>query len=201
MSQYVWKSKRADPTTLPHRIQKSYIPTTLEELIGRDLEEYKRKKEEEAGITTKTEENVDEDGTTTTTTTTTTTKLETVVVKEASIAKVDSKLEKKFADIPVESAPPTRINTPATNLDDDPNRPEVVENLGLCQQRGLGTTHVRGEHYDDEPPAPTVSPGDKRKVTVPHESSDDVVIGLRVYTHRDVACSVQGRLRREGMFM
>jgi hypothetical protein len=205
VGQYVWKFQRADLTTLLHRIQKSYIPTTLEELIRCDLEEYKRK-EEEAGITTITEEKVDEEGTTTTTTTTTTTKLETVVVKKASTAKVDSKLEKKLAvaDIPTESAPPSRTNTPAVNFGDDPDRPDVVENMRFCQQRGLGTTHIRGEIYYDEPPTPTVvSPDDKRnlKVTVPHESSDEVVIGLRVYTHRDVACSVQGRLRREGMFV
>ncbi len=172
------------------------------------MEEYKKKKEEEAGITTLTEEKVEEDGTTTTTTTTTTKKVETVVVKKSSTTKVDSKLEKKLADthfnlvapsskpgVPIESAPPSGANTPATNLGDNPNQPDSVEHLG--QHRSLGTTHLLGKDYGDEPPAPTVSPDDKGKVMVPHESSDDVVIGLRMYTHRDVACSVQGRLRKD----
>jgi len=173
------------------------------------LEEYKQKKEEEAGITTLTEENVDEDGTTTTTTTTTTKKVETVVVKKASTTKVDSKLGKKLADtlstlvapskpgVPIQSAPPSGANTPATNLGDNPNQPDSVEKGHLSQHRSSRTTHLHGKNYGDEVPSPIVSPDDKGKVAVPQESSDDVVIGLRVYTHRDVACSVQGRSKKD----
>ena len=36
---------------------------------------------------------------------------------------------------------------------------------------------------------------DKGKVNVPKESHDTVVIGLKVYTNKDVGCSVGGRLR------
>ena len=56
--------------------------------------------------------------------------------------------------------------------------PTGQKSLKKCVSVGL----LRGGNYDD----------DDLKVTVLHESSDDVVIGLRVYTHRDVACSVQG---------
>lgn len=171
-------------------------------MIKRDLEEYKKKKEEkEADITI---ENVDKGGTTTTTTTTTTmtTKVETVIVKEKSNIKNDTN-SRKLAESPlngvtlpskssIESAP-SGTNTPTTDLDDNLNQPDSVDNM---RARRLGASHLRGENCGDAPPAHPVSADDKGKVTVPHENSDDVVIGLRVYTHRDVACSVRGRLRK-----
>jgi len=36
---------------------------------------------------------------------------------------------------------------------------------------------------------------DKGKVEVPKESPDTIVIGLKVYTNKDVGCSVEGKLR------
>jgi len=50
-------------------------------------------------------------------------------------------------------------------------------------------------------PAVGASPGgpsasdEKGKIDVPKESQNTVVIGLKVYTNKDVGCSVEGRLR------
>jgi len=39
------------------------------------------------------------------------------------------------------------------------------------------------------------APDEKAKVEVPKESHNTVVIGLKVFTNKDIACSVEGRLR------
>ncbi|KAF9529608.1 hypothetical protein CPB83DRAFT_259884 [Crepidotus variabilis] len=186
--------------------QKLYIPKPLGELITEDLEEFEKKKKEAAGIVTTTEETVNPDGTVTTTTTTTTTKVESVVVKKGAKGEVKDDKRPTHLSIPHKtgtSGSKSGSSTPA----DDPNQPDVHPKA----QRGRGapgpgssrpkkqkasrTAIPRGDNYGDLPEATPAADEDKGKVAVPHESSDEVVIGLRVYTNKDVACSVEGKLR------
>lgn len=42
---------------------------------------------------------------------------------------------------------------------------------------------------------PPAVPDNKGTIEVPKESHNTVIVGLKVYTHKDVGCSVEGRLR------
>ena len=164
----------------------------LEHLIKVDVDEYK-KKEKEAGVIFTKEETANEDGTTTTTTrTTTTTTVETVVVKTG---KGDIK--------PARGAEP-----PISTFDKSDVHPEpstkgtlapVIIGLGDHDGSGSNDDHnsfcatPRHANYGDAVPAPVPEP--KGKVDIPHQSSDTAVVGLRIYTDKDVKCSVLGRLR------
>lgn len=166
---------------------KRFLPPTLEELVKKDLEEYKKK----AAVVTTTEEKVDEDGTVTTTTTTTSTKVETVVKKGGPAIKTETKAADKpptslttLGSTPIEHSA-SGTTTPATNASNE--QPELTK-----ARQGMRFAQPRGENVGDPPDTPAP---DKGKVTLPQESSDKVVIGLRVYSNKDVTCSVEGRLR------
>ncbi|KAH9479886.1 Calpain [Psilocybe cubensis] len=171
--------------------QAKYLPTTLESLIQRDLEEYEKKKKAEGEVVTKVVEEVSEDGTVTTTTTTTTTKVETVVVGKKVALQKESPPEKPTS-IPL---PPTTVDpTPTTNGISTPALPNVtpevpnIPDTSRSRYRGSsprygGSSATKGE---DVP---------KGKVEIDHDDPNTVCVGLRVYTHKDVPTVVVGRLK------
>lgn len=156
------------------------MPPTLEDLIKNDMKEYKSKQQEKAVVGT----TVDEDGTVTTTTTTTT-KVETVVVKKGTSG--------------------TEAKTKAA----DKTRTVLATPSYIEQTKNGATTPV----YSSEP-EPTITaqricfipppqenngtppnPPPRRKAVVPQGSDDKVVIGLRIYTNKDVTCAIEGILK------
>ncbi|KAF8797356.1 cysteine proteinase [Phlegmacium glaucopus] len=184
--------------------KKKFLPATLETLIQRDFEEYeKKKKASEETTTTKTEEKT-EDGTVTTTTTTTTTKVETIVVnKTAGTATtttatkvVDPVPDKPVpTDVSVESDTATSGTvTPAAPNADSHTPPDSVSvsegNVRESTQRGSSNNN-----YGDTADSETKKEEEKGKVTIPHDDSNSVYVGLRVYTHKDVPAVVVGRLK------
>jgi len=181
-----------------------FLPLSLEYLIQRDFDEYERKKkEDEETKTSNSIEEQTEDGIVTTTTTTTTmTKVETVVVNKTaatSTTKVDSDLvvpDKHHhhhapVDASVETDPSIGTITPAApNIDSNtpPDSTSVVSSEGHAREN----MH-RGYNYGD--PADTKREEEKGKVTIPHDDSNSIYVGLRVYTHKDVPAVVFGRLK------
>lgn len=170
-------------------------------MIERDFDEYEQKKK--AAEETKTSTSVEEkagDGTvtTTTTTTTTTTKVETIVVnkKAASTIKVDSSPDlvpdkPAAVDVSVETeAPIGTITSTAPNVDSNtpPDSTTVVD-----EGHARENAQQRGYDYGDTPD--TKKEEEKGKVTIPHDDSNSIYVGLRVYTHKDVPAVVVGRLR------
>jgi hypothetical protein len=167
----------------------------LEELIKTDLEEFRKKEEEKAAVVTTSEEN--EDGSVTTTTTTTTTKVEKVVIKKAASAKTHTKADDKLRATAVTTSTPIEqstggTTTPATTNSSE-NQLESTSGSHRTRFAQNKSPHApRGENHGD-PPDTSAQP--KGKVSLPQESNDKVVIGLRVYTHKDVTCSVEGKLK------
>ena len=174
-----------------------HLPPSLEELVKKDLEEYKKKQEEKAAVVTTTEEKVDDDGnlTTTTTTTTTTTKVESVVVKKGGSpsnpgAKAAPEAAAAAAEKPTSSIPSANGTANPVPIQNAPEPAPASQRT--CRGRTSRAAPARGDNYGDTPDASTQPKG---KVNLPQESSDKAVIGLRVYTNKDVTCSVEGRLR------
>ena len=149
------------------------------------MKEYKTKQKEKAVVVTTKEESVDENGTVTTTTTTTTTKVETVVVKKGTSG---TETETKAADKTLTLLPTPSYIEQTTNGATTPvysSEPEPT----IAAQR------MRFDPPPHENNGDTPKPPPQRKVVLPQESNDKVVIGLRVYTNKDVKCAVEGRLK------
>lgn len=194
-----------------------FLPLSLEDLIQLDYDEYEQKKKkaaEESITSTSVEEDVGDGGgvVTTTTTTTTTTKVETVVVnkKAAAVAaaanttiKLDTNSSPADLVVPDKHAPvdlsivtePPSINgtiTPtAPNIDTNtpPDSNGVISNEGHARENAL----QRGYNYGDS--TDTKKEEEKGKVVIPHDDSNSIYVGLRVYTHKDVPAVVVGRLK------
>jgi len=178
---------KTELTIVVSRKQKRYMPTTLEDLVKIDVDEYKKKENEAAVVVTK-EETVNEDGTTTTTTTsTTTTTVETIVVKKTG--KGDIKPAKGTEPLMSTPAKSDVCPEPSTRGTLAP----VITALGSndSDQDSICAPPCH-ENYGDAA-APVPEP--KAKVDIPHQSSDTVVVGLKIYTDKDVKCPVLGRLR------
>jgi len=102
--------------------------------------------------------------------------------------------------------------------DEGPHHTKPIKEEGKAEKAEQGQQGVEGKpvdggdeddddastsgasNSDDEGRAPGVganigAPSAKGKVEVPKENHGTVVIGLKVYTNRDVGCSVEGRLR------
>jgi len=173
-------------------------------LIQRDFEAYEKKKKAAEETTTTTVEEKKADGTvTTTTTTTTTTKVETVVVnKSATTAttattKVDDPPADPIPDKPtpidvsVESDVPSGTVTPAAPNADSNTPPDSIREGHAREGRSRG--YNNNNNYGDS--TETKKEDEKGKVTVPHDDSNSVYVGLRVYTHKDAPAVVVGRLK------
>ena len=169
-------------------------------MIQRDFDEYEQKKKAaEKTITSTSVEEKTGDGTvTTTTTTTTTTKVETIVVNKtaATTIKVDSPSD-PVSDKPaaVDASVETEalidtITSAAPNVDSNtPPDSTTVVNEGHARENA----QQRGYDYGDTPD--TKKEEEKGKVTIPHDDSNSIYVGLRVYTHKDVPAVVAGRLK------
>ena len=173
------------------------MPLSLEALIQQDFDEYERKKKaaEETATSTSVEEKTVDGIVTTTTTTTTTTKVETIVVNKtaATITKVDSSPDivvpdkPALVDVSVETG--TSIGT-APNIDSNtPPDSTCVVNEGHARENAQP-----GYNYGDDPTV-TKKEEEKGKVAIPHDDSNSIYVGLRVYTHKDVPAVVVGRLK------
>jgi len=104
-------------------------------------------------------------------------------------------------DVSVETDPPS-INgtiTPAAaaaapNIDDTNTPPDTHEEHArenAQQHRGYNygdnTTDTNNKKEEEEE--------EKGKVIIPHDDSNSIYVGLRVYTHKDVPALVVGRLK------
>jgi len=181
-------------TNIISRKQKRYMPTTLEGLIKIDMEEYKKKKKKknEADIVD-TKETVNEDGTITTTTTTTTTMVETVIVKKTG--KGDTKVAGKGAEMPISTSAKSDVHPERSTNRTAAALAGLSDNSSESDDRDSFCPTPRHDNYGDGDGVPAPIPESKGKVDIPHQSSDSVVVGLRIYTDKDVKCSVLGRLR------
>ena len=176
-----------------------FLPLSLESLIDRDFEEYDKKKKaaEEIATSTSVEEKSADGIVTTTTTTITTTKVETIVVnKTAATTTKDSSPDlvvDKPAAVDVSAETDTSIDTIPTpvapNIDSNtpPDSTSVV-NEGHARENA-----PRGYNYGET--TDTKKEEEKGKVTIPHDDSNSIYVGLRVYTHKDVPAVVVGRLK------
>ena len=177
------------------------MPLSLDSLIQRDFDEYEKKKAAEETTTSTTVEEKTVDGTvTTTTTTTTTTKVETIVVNKTAATNTKADPPPLYVpdkpasvDVSVETeASNGTITHTAPNIDSN-TPPDSVVNEGHARenahQRGLGCNHgdpIETKKKEDE---------EKGKVIIPHDDSNSIYVGLRVYTHKDVPAVVVGRLK------
>ena len=168
-------------------------------MIQRDFDEYQKKKKAAEETTTSTSEEKTADGTViTTTTTTTTTKVETIVVNKtaATTAKVDSSPDPvpdkpAAVDVSVETEASIigTITPAAPNIDfNTPPDSTSVVNEGHARENAQ-----RGYNYGDT--TDTKKEEEKGKVAIPHDDSNSIYVGLRVYTHKDVPAVVVGRLK------
>jgi hypothetical protein len=163
-------------------------------LIQRDFDEYDKKKKapEETATATSVEEKTADGTVTTTTTTTTTTKVETIVVNKTAATKVDSSpdlVKPAPVDVSVENEASIDTITPAApNIDSNTPPTSVVNDEGHARENAQ-----RGYNYGDSPD--TKKEEEKGKVTIPHDDSNSIYVGLRVYTHKDVPAVVVGRLK------
>ena len=187
-----------------------FLPLSLESLIQLDYDEYEQKKKkaaEETTTSTSVKEDTGDGGgiVTTTTTTTTTTKVETIVVnKKAAAANTIIKLDPPSspADLVVPDKPALSVETErptvngnitptAPNIDTNtpPDSNSVVSNEGYAREN----SQQRGYNYGDT--TDTKKEEEKGKVVIPHDDSNSIYVGLRVYTHKDVPAVVVGRLK------
>jgi hypothetical protein len=168
-------------------------------LIDRDFDEYdmKKKAAEETATSTSVEEKSEDGTVTTTTTTTTTTKVETVVVnKTAATTTKDSSpdfVPDKPAAVDVSTETDTSIDTITT-----PVAPNIDSNTPPDSNSVVNEGHARenarhGYNYGES--TETKKEEEKGKVTIPHDDSNSIYVGLRVYTHKDVPAVVVGRLK------
>ncbi|KAF8808302.1 hypothetical protein BYT27DRAFT_7210948 [Phlegmacium glaucopus] len=157
-----------------------FLLASLETLIQCDFKEYKKKtKASKETATTKTEEKM-KDGTvtaTTTTTTTTMTKVETVMVNNtaANMAKATTTATKSHQPHQMQTLIPLLIALVSVK--------ETY--VRVCNNITMPTTTM-------EIPPETGKEEEKGKVTMPHDDSNSVYVGLRVYTHKDVPAVVVG---------
>ncbi|KAF6759437.1 hypothetical protein DFP72DRAFT_885181 [Ephemerocybe angulata] len=159
--------KKEDHTT--------YLGTSLQTLIETDFAEFEKKKAEDEKVKTSTTEEVSDDGTVTTTTTTVVTETKQIVVKSATKPKADG--------APAETTPEvTTVSTSESNAATGTAAPTAPTADGQATSATAGST------------APAVKVEDG-KVTVPYDDINNVVVGLRVYTNKDVPVTVVGRLR------
>ena len=190
-----------------------FLPLSLESLIQLDYDEYEQKKKkaaEETTTSTSVKEDTGDGGgiVTTTTTTTTTTKVETIVVNKkaaaAAAANTIIKLDPPSspADLVVPDKPALSVETErptvngnitptAPNIDTNtpPDSNSVVSNEGYAREN----SQQRGYNYGDT--TDTKKEEEKGKVVIPHDDSNSIYVGLRVYTHKDVPAVVVGRLK------
>ena len=192
-----------------------FLPLSLESLIQLDFDEYEQRKkaaEEETTTSTSVEEKTGDGIVTTTTTTTTTTKVETVVVNKTATAaantatKVDHHLSSPDVVVPDKPAPvdasvetePSIIGTitPAAPNIDTNTPPDSVSSIseGNARENAQQPQQRYGEYnYGDT--TETKKEEEKGKVIIPHDDSNSIYVGLRVYTHKDVPAVVVGRLK------
>jgi hypothetical protein len=183
-----------------HSAHANFIPTSLNSLIDRDYKEYQKEQERKAkeetekkakdaadaeksdddsdGKTTGDESrDVDEDGVETITTTTTTTIVQTVKkVKKPNTDVVSSKTGGPGKPKGNESGAPSQFDTRLLNLPDH------------MYQQEQEWTYAPGN--SDSTPDPT-------KYVIMRAEEDDIYLGLRVYTHKDVPAVVVGRLKAQ----
>ena len=195
-----------------------FLPLSLESLIQLDFDEYEQRKkaaEEETTTSTSVEEKTGDGIVTTTTTTTTTTKVETVVVNKTATAaantatKVDHHLSSPDVVVPDKPAPvdasvetePSIIGTitPAAPNIDTNTPPDSVSSISEgnarenAQQQQQQQQRYGEYNYGDT--TETKKEEEKGKVIIPHDDSNSIYVGLRVYTHKDVPAVVVGRLK------
>ncbi|KAF5340285.1 hypothetical protein D9611_007847 [Ephemerocybe angulata] len=155
-----------------------YIPRNgLQTLIEKDFAEFERKKAEDEKVKTGTSEEVSDDGTVTTTTTTTvTTETKQIVVKSTTKSKA------KLGALAETTPEVTTVSTSESNAATGTAAPTAATADGQASSATAGSAV----------PAVKVEDG---KVTVPYDDINNVVVGLRVYTNKDVPETVVGRLR------
>jgi len=193
-----------------------FLPLSLESLIQHDYDEYEQKKKAAEETTSKTSTSVEEkreDGgiVTTTTTTTTTTKVETIVVNKTAAAntnKVDHAASHDVVVVP-DKLPSIdvsiEITEPSINGTITPAAPNIdtttpPDSNGTLSSSSSSEGHARenaqqqrGYNYGDT--ADTKKEEEKGKIAIPHDDSNSIYVGLRVYTHKDVPAVVVGRLK------
>lgn len=178
----------------------NFIPTPLDSLIDRDYKEYRKEQErqakEEAERKAKeaeesdesdndskesstVESKEDEDGIETTTTTTTTTVVQTV--KKVKRPKMEGTPSNSKAD-----SDKPKVNESGPLSQQDPRRLNIPDYIYQQEQAWTFAAVASSDSSDD----PT-----KYKIT--REDEDDLYLGLRVYTHKDVPAVVVGRLKAE----
>jgi len=188
-----------------------FLPLSLDSLIQRDFDEYEQKKKaaEETTTSTSVEEKT-ENGSivTTTTTTTTTTKVETIVVnKTAASANTTVKVDHSLPDLVVPDKPTPVVDVsvetdPSINGSITPTAPNIdtttptdsngVSSGDHARENARQQPH-RGYSYGES--TDTKKEEEKGKVLIPHDDSNSIYVGLRVYTHKDVPAVVVGKLK------
>ncbi|KAF8801034.1 hypothetical protein BYT27DRAFT_7216459 [Phlegmacium glaucopus] len=97
-------------------------------------------------------------------------------------------------DVSVESDTASSTITPATPNPDLHTPPDSVSisKGNVCES----TQHrYNNSNYGDSAAIETEKEEEKGKVTIPHDDSKSVYVGLRVYTHKDVPAVVVGHLK------
>jgi hypothetical protein len=189
------------------RDQRKFLPSSLETLIQQDFEEYEKKKKAADEIKTTVVEEKTKDGiVTTTTTTTTTTKVETVVNNKITSTDPTTKDDPSSVPVPdkpiptdnisvAESDTPSGTITPAAP-NADPPQSSAFDYARESTQRGYNknNNNTGNGNYGDSSDAKKEE--EKGKVNIPHDDSNSVYVGLRVYTRKDVPAVIVGRLKK-----
>jgi len=181
-------------TNFRPRIRTKYLPTSLDELIQQDLDEYEEKKKSEDSAVTNVEE-VGEGGSIITTTTTTVTVEKTVINGKTTSKNPMITIDESapIVDAPTEVTTTTTKSTSGTATpaapnvsSDDPNVPDTV----VDQLRNPKNKAANSDDKDDDDKEEM-----KGKVLVDHDDPNSVYVGLRVHTHKNVPAVIVGRLK------
>ncbi|KAF8811467.1 cysteine proteinase [Phlegmacium glaucopus] len=176
-----WQLRKLSRILTERAKSQAIASTSLETLIQRDFNEYKKKKACKESTTTKTEGKTEDGIVTTSTTTTTSTKVETVVVNKTAAT----------ATTRYQSGRPCPRQTCSTDVS--------VESDTTTS----GTITPAAPNADSHTPPDSISVSEgntekeeeKGQVTIPHDDLNSVYVGLRVYTYKDVPAVVVGHLK------
>jgi co-chaperonin GroES (HSP10) len=183
-----------------------FLPLSLDSLIQHDFDEYEQKKKaaEETTTSTSVEEKTENGIVTTTTTTTTTTKVETIVVNKTAAAANNTTVKLDHSSspdvvVPDKPAPGVDVSVetdPSINGTITPTAPNIDTTTSTDSNGDHARENAqqqRGYNYGDS--TDVKKEEEKGKVLIPHDDSNSIYVGLRVYTHKDVPAVVVGRLK------
>ncbi|KAF8808292.1 hypothetical protein BYT27DRAFT_7241740 [Phlegmacium glaucopus] len=172
-----WQLRKLSRILTERAKSQAIASTSLETLIRRDFNEYKKKKACKESTTTKTEGKTEDGIVTTSTTTTTSTKVETVVVNKTAATATT-----RYQSV-VQSHQLHQMQTLIPLL------------IALASVKGMYVRVCNNGNYGDSTAVETEKEEEKGQVTIPHDDLNSVYVGLRVYTYKDVPAVVVGHLK------